>query len=66
MADDQEALKAEYRRLAKERGVFQRIVNEQMALWNGQGQKPDALTDAETSRDALDIELARVADKMRF
>ena len=66
MADDQEALKAEYRRLLKERAVFQKTVNNETARWNGRGQKPAALVEAEASRDALDIELAKVADKVRF
>jgi DNA-binding protein H-NS len=66
MTDDQDALKTEYGRLLKERAVFQKIVNTEMARWDGQGQKPAALAEAESSRDALDIELARVADKVRF
>ena len=66
MAIDQEALKTEYRRLSNERAVFQKIVNTESASWSGQGQKPAALAQAEASRDALDIELARVADKVKF
>jgi hypothetical protein len=66
MSDDQEKLKTEYRRLSKERAVYQQLVNSEAALWDGKGEKPIKLADAEASRDALDIEMARVADKVRF
>ena len=66
MSDDQEALKTEYRRLAKERAARQQIVNGEAALWNGKGEKPVKLRNAETNRDSIDIAMARVADKVRF
>jgi hypothetical protein len=65
-AADQEALKTEYRRLLKDRAALQEAVNTEMARWDGAGQKPAALVEAEAKRDALDIQLARVADKVRF
>jgi hypothetical protein len=66
MAVDQNALKTEYRRLLKERAALQATVNTETERWNGKGQKPSALIEAEAKRDALDIEMARVADKVRF
>jgi hypothetical protein len=66
MAQDQESLKAEYGRLLKVRAALQEAVNTETARWNGKGHKPVALTDAEAKRDELDIELARVTDKVRF
>ena len=66
MPDDQEALKTEYRRLSKERAIYQQQVNSETALWNGKGEKPAKLADAEATRDAIDIAMARVADKFKF
>ena len=66
MPDDQEALKTEYRRLLKERKVFQELINNDTDAWNGKGEKPSALATAEAQRDALDLELARIADRVRF
>jgi hypothetical protein len=66
MAVDQEALKTEYRRLLKDRAALQETVNTEMERWDGKGQKPLTLVEAEAKRDALDIELVRVADKVRF
>ena len=66
MSDDQEKLKAEYQRLSKERKIVQQLVNSETALWNGKGEKPVRLVDAERSRDAVDYEMARVADKIRL
>ena len=66
MADDQHALKTEYRRLLKERAMFQQRVNAETAAWDGNGEKAAKLVAAEADRAALDIELARVADKVRF
>ena len=66
MADDQDALKAEYRRLAKERSGYQQLVNAEAARWDGNGSKPAALAEAEARRDAMDHELARLADKIRL
>jgi hypothetical protein len=66
MTDDQQALKTEYGRLLRERAALQEAVNTETACWDGKGQKPVALAEAETKRDALDIELARVADNARF
>ena len=66
MTDDQEALKTEYRRLSKERAIYQQLVNSETALWNGKGEKPVKLANAEADRDAIDHAMARVADKVRF
>jgi hypothetical protein len=63
--DDHEALKSEYGRLLKQRAALQEIVNIETAKWDGRSQRPVKLTEAEARRDALDIELARVADKFR-
>jgi hypothetical protein len=66
MPDDQDALKTEYNRLSKERAIYQRLVNSETALWNGKGEKPIKLANAEATRDAIDLAMARVADKVRF
>jgi hypothetical protein len=66
MLDDQDALKTEYRRLSKERAIYQQLVNSEAALWNGKGEKPTKLADAEATRDSIDIAMARVADKVRL
>ena len=65
MPDDQEALKTEYRRLSKERARCQQLVNSEAALWDGKGDKPTRLVNAEADRDAIDLALARIADKIR-
>jgi hypothetical protein len=64
--DDQEALKTEYRRLLQERAACLEQVSTEMAIWDGKGVKPARLAAAEAKRDSVDIELARVADKVRF
>jgi hypothetical protein len=66
MASDQDQLRKEYRRLAGRRADFQQLVNQEQAKWNGRGNKPAALADAERHRDDADIELARVADKIKL
>jgi hypothetical protein len=48
------------------RAPWQEAVNKPSDWWDGKGQKPSALTEAESKRDELDIELAKVADKVRF
>jgi hypothetical protein len=65
MADDQDELRQEYRRLAGRRAEFQQLVNQEQTKWNGRGEKPVALLEAERHRDDADIELARVADKIK-
>ncbi len=66
MPDDQEALKTEFRRLSKERAIYQQLVNSETALWNGEGEKPVKLANAEATRDSIDLAMARVADKVRL
>lgn len=63
---DQEGLKIEYSRRLEERAACLGQVNTELAKWDGNGEKPAALAAAEAKRDAIDIELARVADKVRF
>jgi hypothetical protein len=65
MASDQDQLRKEYRRLAGIRANFQQLVNQEQTNWNGRGDKPTALVDAERNRDDADIELAKVADKIK-
>jgi hypothetical protein len=64
-ADDQEALKTEYKRLLGKRAVFRDIVIREQASWDGQEPKPEAMAEAERQRDDVDIELARIADRIR-
>ena len=66
MANDQDELRKEYRRLAGRRAALQRLVNDEQTKWNGRGEKPAALVEAERHRDDADIELARVADKIKL
>ena len=66
MANDQDQLRNEYRRLAAIRAKFQQLVNQEQTKWNGRGDKPTALANAERHRDDADIELARVADKIKL
>jgi hypothetical protein len=66
MTDEQDHLKAEYRRLAKERSGCQQLLNAEAARWDGKGSKPAALAEAEAKRDAMDHELARIADKIKL
>ena len=66
MASDQDQLRNEYRRLAAIRAKFQQLVNQEQTKWNGRGDKPAALVDAERHRDDADVELARVADKIKL
>jgi hypothetical protein len=66
MTDDQAKLKAEYRRVAARRREWQQIVNEETAKWNGRDPKPDALLDAERNRDDADVDLARLADRIKL
>lgn len=63
--DDQEALKQEYKRLLGKRAVFRDIVIREQASWDGQEPKPEAMAEAERERDNVDIELARIADRIR-
>lgn len=63
--DDQEALKQEYKRLLGKRAVFRDVVIREQASWDGQEPKPEAMAEAERERDNVDIELARIADRIR-
>ncbi|MBX9826379.1 MAG: hypothetical protein K2Y27_15485 [Xanthobacteraceae bacterium] len=63
--DDQEALKQEYKRLLGKRATFRDIVIREQASWDGQEPKPEAMAEAERQRDDVDIELARIADRIR-
>jgi hypothetical protein len=63
--DDQDALKQEYRRLLGKRAVFRDVVIREQASWDGREPKPDAMAEAERERDNVDIELARIADRIR-
>ena len=63
--DDQEELKQEYKRLLGKRAVFRDIVIREQASWDGREPKPEAMADAERKRDDVDIELARIADRIR-
>ena len=63
--DDQEELKQEYKRLLGKRAVFRDIVIREQASWDGQEPKPEAMAEAERKRDDVDIELARIADRIR-
>jgi hypothetical protein len=63
--NDQDALKQEYKRLVGKRTVFRDIVIREQASWDGQEPKPEAMAEAERQRDDLDIELARIADRIR-
>ena len=65
MASDQDELRLEYSRMAGRRAKFQHLVNQEQAKWNGDGPKPDGLVEAERHRDAADIDLAKVADKIK-
>lgn len=64
--EDQEALKQDYRRLLGKRAVFRDIVIREQKSWDGQEPKPEAMADAEQKRDDVDIELARIADRIRI
>jgi hypothetical protein len=63
--DDQDALKQDYKRLLGKRAVFRDIVIREQASWDGQEPKPEAMAEAERERDNVDIELARIADRIR-
>ena len=63
--DDQDALKQEYKRLLGKRAVFRDIVIREQGSWDGQEPKPEAMAEAEQERDNVDIELARIADRIR-
>jgi hypothetical protein len=63
--DDQDALKQEYKQLLKKRAVFRDVVIREQASWDGQEPKPEAMAEAERKRDDVDIELARIADRIR-
>jgi hypothetical protein len=65
MASNQDELRKEYSRMAGRRAKFQHLVNQEQAKWNGGGEKPTGLMEAERHRDAADIDLAKVADKIR-
>jgi hypothetical protein len=64
-ADDQEALKNEYKRLLAKRAGFRDVVIREQTSWDGQEPKPEAMAEAERQRDNVDIELARIADRIR-
>jgi hypothetical protein len=64
--DDQEALKQEYKRLLGKRAVFRDVVIREQTSWDGQEPKPEAMAEAERQRDDVDIELARIADRIRL
>jgi hypothetical protein len=64
--DDQDALKQEYKRLLGKRAVFRDIVIREQASWDGREPKPEAMAEAERKRDDVDIELARIADRIRI
>jgi hypothetical protein len=63
--DDQEALKKEYKRLLGKRAAFRDVVIREQTSWDGQEPKPEAMAEAERQRDDVDIELARIADRIR-
>lgn len=63
--DDQDALKQQYKELLRKRTAFRDIVIREQASWDGRGPKPEALAEAERQRDNMDIELARIADRIR-
>jgi hypothetical protein len=63
--DDQEALKKEYKRLLGKRAAFRDVIIREQASWDGQEPKPEAMAEAERQRDDVDIELARIADRIR-
>ena len=63
--DDQDALKSEYKQLLAKRAGFRDIVIREQASWDGQEPKPEAMAEAERERDNVDIELARIADRIR-
>jgi hypothetical protein len=63
--DDQEALKKEYKRLLGKRAAFRDVVIREQASWDGQEPKPEAMAEAERQRDNVDIELARIADRIK-
>jgi hypothetical protein len=65
MASNQDELRLEYNRIAGGRAKFQYLVNQEQAKWNGGGEKPAGLVEAERHRDGADIDLAKVADKIR-
>jgi len=62
---DQEALKQEYRRLLGKRAGFRDAVLREQSSWDGRSPKPDAMAEAERQRDDVDIELARIADRIK-
>lgn len=64
-SDDQEELKKEYKRLLGKRAVFRDIIIREQASWDGQEPKPEAMAEAERQRDDVDIELARIADRIK-
>jgi hypothetical protein len=64
--DDQEALKKEYKQLLAKRAAFRDVVIREQASWDGQEPKPEAMAEAERERDNVDIELARIADRIRL
>jgi hypothetical protein len=64
-SDDQEALKKEYKRLLGKRAVFRDVIIREQASWDGQEPKPGAMAEAERERDNVDIELARIADRIK-
>lgn len=63
--DDQDALKKEYKQLLGKRATFRDAIIREQASWDGREPKPEAMAEAERQRDAVDIELARIADRIR-
>jgi len=63
--DDQDGLKQEYKKLLAKRALFRDTIIREQASWDGREPKPEAMAEAEQQRDAVDIELARIADRIR-
>ena len=52
--------------MAGRRAKFQHLVNQEQAKWETvRRREPDGLVEAERHRDAADIDLAKVADKIK-
>lgn len=64
--DDQGLLKQEYKRLLAKRATFRDVVIREQTSWDGKTPKPAAMVDAERARDEVDIELARIGDRIRI
>jgi hypothetical protein len=66
MTSDQNEIRKQYKIVAGRRSLLQQVVNQEQAKWDGRNEKPIALVEAERLRDDADIELARVADKIKL